>query len=85
MVIIGDLAQPLAATAFGADSFWSHRAFVIFAFALLVALPLTFFPAIHHLKGSSLLAVVTVAGVAGVVVVYGFRALVRGRVEKCAG
>jgi amino acid permease len=79
MIIIGDLAQPLAATAFGADSVWGSRTFIIYALSMLVTLPLAFFPGIHHLRGSSLLAVLTVIGVSGVVVVYGAHALMSGR------
>lgn len=91
MIIIGDLAQPVLATACassgssaGVCDVVTHRAFILIVFAAGVALPLSSFERIHSLAGSSVLAALTVLVVGALMVVKGAAAAATGE-EQCDG
>jgi amino acid permease len=70
LIIIGDLLTPVLQEIFGSgDSFFTSRLFVILAFVLFIAFPLSTIPDLEGLVISSIIAVTTVLFVALVVVI----------------
>lgn len=74
LIIIGDLAQPVAKEWFGAHSPAASTAVLIPSFGLLIALPLSFCKDLHSLRGSSLFAMLTVGFVSACVIWRGSQA-----------
>ena len=69
MVLLGDLALPMANEVFGSDSVIATRMFVTLFLGTLLVLPLSLLPTMAHLKHSSVFSV-SIVLVVGIVVFY---------------